>query len=117
MLGFCSFLFYFLLLLFFLCANNHLNNVTAVEEGDTFFFCGLLHISSTHRSLILISVAVTLPNEKVIRLKCAKIYLCQVAKIDRRLYVEGGEGGASLCPAPTIQTPVKFGGIEEFFIR
>ena len=34
-LGFCSFLFYFILLFF--CANNHLTNVTAVEEGDRFF--------------------------------------------------------------------------------
>ena len=33
---------------------NHLNSATAVEEGDT-FLC-------TNRSLILISVAVTLPN-------------------------------------------------------
>ena len=57
-----------------MCANNHLNNVTAVEEGDAFFLSRpLTHISSTNRSLILISVAVTLPNEKVIRLKRAKI--------------------------------------------
>ena len=70
-LSFCSFLFYFTLLFF--CANNHLTNVTAVEEGDPFLCHGLWHISSTNRSLILISVAVTLPNEKVIRLKCANI--------------------------------------------
>ena len=55
-------------------------------------------------------MAVTLPNEKVIRRKREKIKLSKVAKIDRLSYVEGGEegggGGASLCPAPTIQTSV-----------
>ena len=53
-------LFYFI---FFLCvcADIHLNNVTAVEIGNT-FSVPLTH-SSTNRSLILISVAaVTLPN-------------------------------------------------------
>ena len=69
--GFCSFLFYFILFYFF-CADNHLNNVTAVEEGDTLSVTAS-DISSTNRSLILISVAVKLPNEKVILLKGAKI--------------------------------------------
>ena len=50
----------------------------------------------------------------MIRRKRAKIELRKVAKIDRRLYVEGGEGGgASLRPATTIQTSVKFRDIEE----
>ena len=40
-------------------------------------------------------VAVTLPNEKVIRRKREKIKLSKVAKIDRLSYVEGGEGGRS----------------------
>ena len=63
-------------------------------------------------------MAVTLPNKKVMRLKRAKIQLRGVAKIDRRLYVEGGEGGrASLWPVPTIQTSVKFGDIEELYLR
>ena len=42
-------------------------------------------------------MAVTLPNKKVMRLKRAKIQLRGVAKIDRRLYVEGGEGGEQVC--------------------
>ena len=47
--------------IFFVCADNHLNNVTAVEIGNI-FSVPLTH-SSTNRSLILISVAaVTLPN-------------------------------------------------------
>ena len=55
----------------------------------------------------------------MIRLKRAKIQLRKVAKIDRRLYVVegwGGGGEASLCPAPTIQTSVKFGDIEELYV-
>ena len=56
----------------------------------------------------------------MIRLKRAKIQLRKVAKIDRRLYVVEGWGGggreASLCPAPTIQTSVKFGDIEELYV-
>ena len=40
-------------------------------------------------------MAVTLPNEKVIRRKREKIKLSKVAKIDRLSYVEGGEGGRS----------------------
>ena len=52
-------LFYFIF--FCVCADIHLNNVTAVEIGNT-FSVPLTH-SSTNRSLILISVAaVTLPN-------------------------------------------------------
>ena len=73
MLGLYAFLFYFILFYYYFRANNHLNNVIAVEEGDTFLSRPLTHISSTNRSLILISVAVTLPNEKVIRLKRAKV--------------------------------------------
>ena len=53
----------------------------------------------------------------MIRLKRAKIQLRKVAKIVRRLYVEGGEGGASLRPATTIQTSVKFRDIEELYLR
>ena len=34
----------------------------------------------------------------MIRLKRAKIQLRKVAKIDRRLYVEGGEGGSKFAP-------------------
>ena len=63
----------FILFYYFFCANNHLNNVTAVEEGDPFLCHGLWQISSTKRGLILISLAATLPNEKVLRLKRAKI--------------------------------------------
>ena len=55
-------------------------------------FCSFLFYFIFNFSLILISVAVTLPNEKVIRLNRSKIELCKVAKIDGRLYVEGGEG-------------------------
>ena len=64
------------------CANNHLNNVTAVEEGDTLY---LSHITSTNRksscrfhvafkfNFSVVSVAVKLPNLKAIRLKRAEI--------------------------------------------
>ena len=59
-------------------------------------------------------MGVTLPNEKVIRLKRAKIQLRKVAKIDRRLYVGAWGGGrASLCPAPTI----KFRDFDELYLR
>ena len=62
---------------------------------------------STNRSLILIFSGCNI----------AKIQLRKVAKIDRHLYVEGGEGGrASLCPTPTIQTSVEFGDIEELYL-
>ena len=59
----------------------------------------------------------------MIRLKRAKIQLRKVTKIDRRLYVEGERGGggwgggASLRPATTIQTSVKFRDIEELYLR
>ena len=57
-------------------------------------------------------------RHEVIRLKRAKMQLRKVAKIDRRLYEEGGEGGKSkFVPAPTIQTSVKFGDIEELYLR
>ena len=66
-----------------MCANNHLNNVTVVEEGDV--FVPLTNISSTNRksscrfhvafkfNLSVVSVAVKLPNLKAIRLKRAEI--------------------------------------------
>ena len=57
-------------------------------------------MSCTNRSLILISVAVTLSNEKVIRLKREKIQLRKVAKIDRHLYLQGGEGEEQVCAQP-----------------
>ena len=59
-------------------------------------------------------MGVTLPNEKVIRLKRPKIQLRKVTKIDRRLYVGAWGGGrASLCPAPTI----KFRDFDELYLR
>ena len=51
-------------------------------------------------------VAVTLPNEKVIRRKREKIKLSKVAKIDRLSYVEGGEGGRSKFVAGPHHTKV-----------
>ena len=66
-------------------------------------------------------MAVTLRNEKVILLKREKIWLSKVAKIYRQTFVRGGwgegvGGGASLWLAPTIQTSVKFGDIEELYL-
>ena len=64
-------------------------------------------------------MAVTLRNEKVILLKREKIWLSKVAKIYRQTFVRvgwGEGGGASLWLAPTIQTSVKFGDIEELYL-
>ena len=62
----------------------------------------LRKIRQNHRKARL--KLVKLPSLKVIRLKRAKLWLCKVAKVYKRL-------------SPTIQTSVKFGDFEELHVR